>query len=78
MAFPPPPPSERLQCTIISGFCNDTAPNKFIESGCAVCGRLIPLTKLQKLSDLNLDLSILIQSGVMQQKRHFIKDLLLK
>jgi hypothetical protein len=74
MAFPPLPPSEKLQHTIISDFCNNTAPNKFIESGCAVCGRLTLLTELQKLSDLNLDLSILIQSDITQQERHFIKD----
>ena len=67
-AFPPLPPSKKLQHTIISNFCKDTSPNKFIESGCAICGKLTPLTELNKLSDLNLDLNILIQSEVTQQE----------
>ena len=64
--FPPAPASKNLQHTIISNFCKNTSPYQFVESGCAVCGKLTPILLLQKLSEANLDLSILIQSGMTQ------------
>jgi hypothetical protein len=39
-SFPSAAPSEKLQHTIISNWCKDTAPSQFIESGCIVCGKL--------------------------------------
>ena len=74
--FPPSLPSENLQHTIISNFCEDTAPSNFMKSGCAVCGKLTSVKELQKLSDLELDLSILVQLGVTQVERHFATDII--
>ena len=67
--FPPIPPSESLQHTIISNFCKDTSPEQFMESGCAVCGRLTSLSELTKLSEIKLNLNILIQPGISQRER---------
>ena len=74
--FPPALLSESLQHQVISGFCKDTASNVFQEAGCTVCGRLTPLPELQKLSDLNLDLSILCQTGITQKERYSIENIL--
>jgi hypothetical protein len=46
--FPPKPPSKKLIHKIISGFCEDTLPSKFLESGCAVCGQLTKLSDMLK------------------------------
>lgn len=74
MTFPPALPSEKLQHTIISNCCKDTSPNKFIESGCLVCGKIVPVIEMYKLSEVDLDLSILVQSGVTQQEHSSAKD----
>ena len=50
--FPPSPPSKRLMHKIITGFCNDIHPSKFEEAGCAVCGQLVVMTKLIKLTEV--------------------------
>jgi len=71
--FPPSPPSFNLQHTIISNACKDMSPNKFMESGCAVCGRLTQITDLKKLQD-DLDLNVLINNEVTQQERLCEKD----
>ena len=67
--FPPIPPSKKLEHTIISDFCKDTATSQFIESGCAVCGKLTPRLQLQTLSKTDLDLNVLIQPGMSQKER---------
>jgi hypothetical protein len=72
--FPPSPPSQKLQHTIISNFCKDTAPNKFTESGCAVCGKLVVINDLFELSGLEIDLSVLCQTGVTVQERFSTSD----
>jgi hypothetical protein len=61
--FPPKPLSKELTHTIITGFCKATAPSKFVESGCAVCGRLTLLSDLVQMEDLKCDLSILQRDG---------------
>ena len=73
-SFPPLPPSEILQHTIISNFCKDTSPDQFIESGCAVCGKLTSILELTKLSKTNLNLDILIQPGMSQKERTLSDD----
>ncbi|KZP19664.1 hypothetical protein FIBSPDRAFT_693439, partial [Athelia psychrophila] len=40
--FPPCPPSRELKSKIITGWCDDMAPEAFQECGCAVCGQLVP------------------------------------
>jgi len=62
--FPPSPLSKRLMHKIISGFCNDTHFSKFEEAGCAVCGRLVVISKLIKLSDIKCSLDPLVRTGV--------------
>ena len=59
LKFPPKPPAERLQHIIISDFCSDTSPYAFIESGCAVCGKLTKAKELIELSTLDLNLDVL-------------------
>ena len=77
--FPPSPLNRHLEYQIISDFCKSTLPNKFEEAGCAVCGKLTPLFDLKSLSNLDLNLDILKQSGVTQKERlsskHPIEDL---
>jgi len=72
--FPPRPLSLDLQHKIALNFCKDTAPKKFEEAGCAVCGKLTLFTELQKLSELKLDLNVLIQQGVTQAERKSSND----
>jgi len=62
--FPPLPPSVGLKETIINGWCNDAAPNNFMEGGCAVCGQLVPLKDMSDLSEVNCDLNILNREGM--------------
>src|SRR6266700_3149648 len=63
-----------LQYKILSNFCNDTSFKNFEESGCAVCGKLTLLTDLQNLSELELNLDVLIQQGVTQRERKSSSD----
>ena len=67
--FPPVPLSSELSYTIASDFSDDTSPNKFIESGCAVCAKLTPLAEMQKLSVVDgLNLSVLEKDGVTRKE----------
>ena len=72
--FPPSAPSIKLMHQIFTDFCKDINPNQFEESGCAVCGQLTPSSALKKLSEMNLNLDILIQEGVTQVERQSSKD----
>ena len=72
--FPPSPPSKRLMHKIISGFCNDTHPSKFEESGCAACGQLVVMTKLMKLTDVKCSLDPLVRKGVTRLPQSSLDD----
>ncbi|KIJ91337.1 hypothetical protein K443DRAFT_42658, partial [Laccaria amethystina LaAM-08-1] len=72
--FPPSAPSPKLMHQIFADFCKDIDPNQFEESGCAVCGQLTQSSTLKKLSEMNLNLDILIQEGVTQVERQSSKD----
>ena len=72
--FPPSSPSKHLMHKIISGFCNDTQPGKFEEAGCAVCGQLVVLTKLIKLTDVKCSLDPLVCTGVTRLPRNSADD----
>jgi hypothetical protein len=61
--FPPEPLSKNLTHTIASGFCKAMAPSRFVESGCAVCGRLTIKSELIKLSEIEWDLGLLARDG---------------
>jgi hypothetical protein len=50
---------------IASDFSDDTSPDKFVESGCAVCAELTSLAEMQELSISDgLNLSVLEKDGV--------------
>jgi hypothetical protein len=72
--FPPPVPTYELQHTIISNACKEMRPKCIIESGCAVCGVLTPVMHLTKLSNVKLDLDILMNSMVTRQERFTLND----
>ncbi|KAF8187235.1 hypothetical protein K438DRAFT_1488480, partial [Mycena galopus ATCC 62051] len=67
--FPPSPPSEELRHKIITGFCDDMLPARFMESGCAVCGRLTQNTELTLMSDLDLPWESLVVDDVTRKER---------
>ena len=62
--FPPSPPSKALCETVTRGWCGDTSPEVFMESGCAVCGQLTPLSQLSKLSESECNLDVLVRDGL--------------
>ena len=62
----------RLQHTIISDFCKEISPNELVEAGCAVCGKLTPVSQLKEYSDI--DLAPLVQQGVTQVERYSNED----
>jgi hypothetical protein len=72
--FPPDPLSKKLSHTIITDFCKDTAPEMFVELGCAVCGRLTQRNKLTNLTDAGVDLNILKAVGLTRVERHQQSD----
>jgi len=61
--FPPNPPSTDLCQQIVSSFCDDTSPEVFEESGCAVCRKLTPICKMEELSEIE-NVSLLKVDGV--------------
>jgi hypothetical protein len=66
--FPPLAPSQELQQTIATNACRSMTCDQIIESGYAVCGRLIPISKSLELSETDVYFDILIQSGVTQKE----------
>ena len=62
--FPPDPPSKNLIESIISGFCSDTTPEKLIEIGCAVCGKLSPVESMILLDEIDCDLNVISPGDV--------------
>jgi hypothetical protein len=67
--FPPTMPTKNTLHRIICGFCKDTHPSQFQESGCAVCGKLSPLCDLLKLDKMKCSLNPLIRNGVTALER---------
>jgi hypothetical protein len=72
--FPPSPPSKRLMHKIISSFCNDIHSSKFEEAGCAVCGQLVVMTKLIKLTHIKCSLDPLVCIGVTHLPRKSVDN----
>jgi hypothetical protein len=58
-----------LSHKVLSDFCKDSTPNKFEESGCAVCGELVPLQELSRLKSIKGTLNILEAPGVTRVQR---------
>src|SRR5882724_31156 len=71
--FPPEPPSTDLCQKIVSDFSADTAPEVFEEAGCAVCGKLTPVCKMEELSGVE-NLSLLRVDGVTRKARFNSSD----
>jgi len=72
--FPPPPPSVELKETVVRNWCHDTSPENFSESGCAICGQLVPAKQLKKLSETECDLDILNREGMGITRQERISD----
>jgi len=66
--FPPSPPSADLCQKIISDFCADTSTEAFEEAGCAVCGKLTPISEMEELSEVE-NISLLKVDGVTRKAR---------
>jgi hypothetical protein len=71
--FPPSPLSADLCQKIIFDFCNDTSPETFVESGCAVCGKLTPNCEMEDLTKIK-DIELLAVEGVTRMVRTTISD----
>jgi hypothetical protein len=72
--FPPDPPSDALIELIIKGFCNDTAPDNFIERGCAVCGKLLSIKDMALLNEINYDVNLISPGDVGRYERFHESD----
>src|ERR1700734_4029879 len=71
--FPPDPPSEELCQNIMLDFCADTSPKLFEEAGCAVCGKLTPICKMEELSEVE-NVTLLKVDGVTRKARSQSSD----
>lgn len=74
VAFPPAPLCEKVTYQVISNFCNDTQSELLQEAGCAVCGRLVPIIQMSKLSAVKNLLHILDIKGVTRKERKKTTD----
>jgi hypothetical protein len=72
--FPPSPADLPLIYNIIQGFCEDSAPKRFEEAGCAVCGYLTPVSELTKLKAVKNQLRVLEAAGVIRVERRKPSD----
>jgi hypothetical protein len=74
--FLPDPPSNTLLESIIKGIGNNTALQKIIEGGCAVCGRLSPIyiNNMVLLDKMNCHLNAISPGNVGQYERLHILD----
>jgi hypothetical protein len=72
--FPPPPVDKILSHKIIEAACSKLKPESFEEKGCAVCGQLVPISLLSRLSAVKSYLHILEAPGFTRQERHKVSD----
>ena len=72
--FPPLPLSTKLCQNIVADFCADTSPDVFEEAGCAVCGQLTPICKMEELAEVE-DINFLKADGVTRKARCKSSDL---
>ena len=71
--FPSAPPSAKLCQNFVSEFCVDTSPDVFEEAGCAVCGKLTPICKMEELSEVE-NITLLKVDGVTRKARSKSSD----
>ena len=67
--FPPAPLNDDLSLKIISDFCASSSPSAIKEAGCAVCGRLVPVSQLTRLKAVKNFLHVLEVPGVTRVER---------
>jgi hypothetical protein len=67
--FPPVPPSESALHKIITNMASSFKPDRFMEDGCAVCGRLTELFNLTPLADFKGSLEHLQNPSVTRKER---------
>ena len=72
--FPPPPVDRTLAHKIINAACSKLKPESFEEAGCAVCGQLVPVSSLSRLSAVKKHLHILEAPDLTRQERHKTSD----
>ncbi|KAF8225958.1 hypothetical protein L208DRAFT_1304308, partial [Tricholoma matsutake] len=73
-SFPPPPLTDKLSHTVVSGFCAEVSPAILQEAGCSVCGRLMPGGKLSSLKAIKNQLHVLEAEGVTRTERRSNKE----
>ncbi|KAJ7131532.1 hypothetical protein C8R43DRAFT_1089898 [Mycena crocata] len=74
MNFPPRPLSTKETHNILTSYCNTINPRNFMEKGCAVCGYLVPIKQLTRLSEFKGDLSLLERNGVTRKERFDLSE----
>ncbi len=74
ITFPPTPPTDQFIRDMIGRCCQKMDANNIEEDGCAVCGRLVPKTKLSNLRHVARLLDVLVVPGVMRKERKSLKD----
>ena len=67
--FPPDPLSKELAHTIIQSACDEMLAREIEEGGCAVCGQLVPLSALSRLSAMTKYLHVLSIPGITRKER---------
>jgi hypothetical protein len=67
--FPPAPLNNDLSLKIISDFCASSLPSAIEEAGCAVCGRLVPVSQLTRLKAVKNFLHVVEVPGVTRIER---------
>ncbi|KAK0501947.1 hypothetical protein EDD18DRAFT_1065669, partial [Armillaria luteobubalina] len=77
VAFPPDPPDDLFVCNMIGRCCEKLKAVNIEEDGCAVCGQLVPKTRLSRLKHINKLLDVLVVPGVMKREHEAADDNLL-
>ena len=67
--FPPAPVDNELSQKIIKDFCLDSLPSAIEEAGCAVCGQLVPVSRLTRLKGVKNLLHVLHATAVTRFER---------
>jgi hypothetical protein len=68
-SFPPEPAGFSLIHKIVTNACNDLKDANISEKGCAVCGCLTLISNLTLLEKADVDLNMLMRSGVTRKER---------
>ena len=72
--FPPDPVDKILSHQIVTAACAKLKPGAFEEAGCAICGQLVTMSKLSKLSAMKQYLHSLENPGTSRQERYKLSD----